>query len=264
MSLYSRLAEKLQFIAPDFYKKRFFKKLKNLDESNILERKVEPELLWIRNHLHKSDVYLDVGVNVGAYLYRLEDHLKHENIFGFEPNKKLYYRLKRIFPNMRIFRLALSDENTIAEFKVPVLNGKKIHTRGTLHTALREEGETESDLQQVKVIKLDDWAEIEEFRKLDFIKIDVEGNEFQTIKGAEKTIRKFNPTLMVEIEQRHHEEPIWNFISEIEAWGYQANYLNRETLKPEKLTRAFLEKQNSNHVKNYRQYINNIIFVPTK
>ena len=45
-------------------------------------------------------------------------------------------------------------------------------------------------------------------KKLDFIKIDVEGNEKKVIDGAYNTIEKFKPMLMVEIEQRHHKNDI--------------------------------------------------------
>lgn len=264
MSIYSNIAEKLQYVSPNFYKERFFKKLKGLNRNNILERKVEPELLWIKNYLNRNDVYMDIGANVGAYLFQLENKLKPENIYAFEPNKRLCQRLKRIFPDVHSFSLALSDVNTFAEFKVPVMNGKRIHTRGTLQTNLKEEGESTSEIMKVKVIKLDDWAEIEHFNRLNFIKIDVEGNELQTLRGAEETIKKFKPTLMVEIEQRHHETPIWNIISEIEHWGFTAHFFNRNSLTLEKLTKDLIEAQNSENVKKYGEYINNIIFVPVK
>ncbi len=262
MRLYSRVAEKLQFIAPEFYKKRFFKNLQNLSTENILEKKVEPELLWISQQLHKSDVFFDIGANVGTYLYMIESIVKHENIFAFEPNRKLYFRLKRIFPNMRIFRLALSDKNVVAELKVPVIAGEMVNSIGNLQTDFREDKEETSIKDRVKVIKLDDWAEIEHFKKINFIKIDVEGNEIATVKGAEKTIRRFKPTMIVEIEQRHHKEPVWNFISEVQRWGYTANFLNKKNLKPEPLSQDFFEKQNRENVKNYDSYINNIIFIP--
>lgn len=264
MSVYSNIAENLQYVSPKFYKDRFFKNLKNLNEQNILERKIEPELLWVRNYLKKNDVFMDVGTNMGAYLYILEDRLQHHNIFGFEPNKKLCMRLKRIFPDMRIVTLALSDANTYSEFKIPVINGKKILTRGTLHTEIKEMGENSSERHTVKVLRLDDWAEIEHFTRLNFIKIDVEGNELQTLRGARETIQKFKPTLMVEIEQRHHQEPIWNIISEVAGWGFKAHYLSRKSFEPVPLTKNLLEEQNSDNVKKYKQYINNIIFVPVK
>jgi len=69
---------------------------------------------------------------------------------------------------------------------------------------------------------------------------------------------------MVEIEQRHHEEPVWNIISEVENWGFEAHYLERNSLNLEKLTKNLIEAQNSENVKQYAEYINNIIFVPAK
>jgi len=261
MSLYQRIAEKLQYISPSFYKKRFFKSLNHLNKENFSARNVEPELVWIREFLPKNAVILDIGANVGTFLYQLENRLDHEHIYAFEPNKKLYRRLKRLFPTMRILPLALSDENTTAEFKVPVINGKTVASRGTLNVDYREKGEEKSYTEKVKVIKLDDWAAIEHFHRLDFIKIDVEGNEMKTLLGAKEIIRQFSPTLMVEMEQRHHDTPIWKDIAEVESWDYDAHYLNRHTFELEKLTEDVLLK-NIGDEKNKTEYINNIIFIP--
>ncbi|AZA79588.1 FkbM family methyltransferase [Chryseobacterium sp. G0186] len=261
MSLYQKIAEKLQYISPKFYKKRYFKNLNNLNKNNFSERNVEPELVWIKEYLPKNAVILDIGANVGTFLYQLESKLDHEHIYAFEPNKKLYRRLKRLFPTMRVLPLALSDENMVAEFKVPIINGKTIASRGTLNTSYKEKGEEKSYTEKVKVIKLDEWAAIEHFNKLDFIKIDVEGNEIKTLLGAKETIKQFLPTLMVEMEQRHHQTPIWNEISEVKSWGYEAKYLNRNSFTLETLTEDIL-LQNTNDEKNKTQYINNIIFIP--
>ena len=270
MSIYSKLAENLQYISPSFYKSRFFKKLKGLDVHNLLERKVEPEFLWVKNVLQKDAVFMDVGANVGAYLFTLEDHLKAENIFAFEPNPQLFKRLGRLFPEVNLSSVALSDISTVAEFKIPVINGEKVHTRGTLQTSIKEKDEEKTILQKVEVKPLDhlvfDSAETDKLKlqKLDFIKIDVEGNEMQTLRGAKKTILKYKPILMVEMEQRHHQEHLWNLISEIADWGYSVKYLDRQSLQPKILTEVFLNQQNPDNVKNYKDYINNIIFLPTK
>ncbi|SEQ98503.1 FkbM family methyltransferase [Epilithonimonas lactis] len=277
MSVYSKLAENLQYISPTFYKSRFFKKLKGLDAHNLLARKVEPEFLWIKNILSKDAVFMDVGANVGAYLFTLENHLKPENIYAFEPNPQLFKRLGRLFPKVNLSSVALSDISTIAEFKIPVINGEKIHTRGTLQTSIKEKNEENTILQKVEVKPLDDLVFDEvyiersrnaqtdklNFQQLDFVKIDVEGNEMQTLRGAKKTIEKFKPILMVEMEQRHHDDNLWTLISEIAEWGFSVNYLDRESLKLKTLTEEFLNQQNPDNVKNYKDYINNIIFLPS-
>ncbi|WP_419868448.1 FkbM family methyltransferase [Chryseobacterium sp. CT-SW4] len=261
MSLYQRIAEQLQYISPDFYKKRYFKSLNNLSKDNFSKRNVEPELVWIKEYLSPDAVIFDIGANVGTFLYQFEDKLNPKNIYGFEPNKKLFTRLKRLFPSMRIFSSALSDEKTTAEFKVPIINGKKVASRGTLNTSYKEKGEEKSYTEKVEVISLDEWIMEENLKRLDFIKIDVEGNEMKTLRGAQKTIRKFYPTLMVEMEQRHHEKPIWTEIAEVESWGYKSHYLNRSLFKLEKLTEEII-LANADDEKNKTAYINNIIFIP--
>lgn len=264
MSIYHKIAEKLQFVSPNFYKERFFKKLKNLSKENVIDRNIEPELVWIRDYLENDAVILEIGANVGAYLFVLQDQLFHENIFAFEPNKKLYFRLKRLFPKMNIFPYAVSDDNTMAEFKVPIINGKEITSRGTLQTDFLEENEEKMVVQKVKVIKLDDWATLDQFLRLDFIKIDVEGNEMQTLRGAKAIIKKFLPTLMVEMEQRHHQEPLWKLILEIESWGYSAHYLDRNFFELKPLLESTIVSITTNNLKDKKNYINNIIFIPKK
>lgn len=264
MSLYKTISENFYFVSPWIYKSRFFKKLTDLNRDNVLERKVEPELVWIKEFLPKNAVFIDIGANMGSFLYQLEFHLFPENMYAFEPNRELYKRLKRIFPKMNFYDLALSNEKTTAEFKIPVMDGEAVHTRGTLQTELKEEGEQKTIIQKVQVDTLDNWAEKVYLQRLDFIKIDVEGNEHLTLKGAKNTIQKHQPTLMVEIEQRHHVEPVWNIIEEVKSWGYEARYLNRNSFELEILTPDFMEQQNADFVKDYQNYINNIIFIPKK
>ncbi|MCY0969938.1 FkbM family methyltransferase [Chryseobacterium wangxinyae] len=261
MSLYQQLAENLQYISPTFYKERYFKNLKYLTKDNFSQRNVEPELVWIKEYLNDDAVIFDIGANVGTFLYQFESKLKHQNIYAFEPNKKLNTRLKRLFPSMNISSVALSDENTTAEFKVPVIKGKMVASRGTLNTSYKEKGEERSYTETVEVVKLDDWTKSKNLQKIDFIKIDVEGNEMKTLFGGKETIQHYKPTFMVEMEQRHHDKPIWNKISEVESWGFEANYLNRISFALERLTHEILLKNISDE-KNKTDYINNIIFIP--
>ncbi|KQR93486.1 methyltransferase FkbM [Chryseobacterium sp. Leaf180] len=261
MSLYQQLAENLQYISPGFYKQRYFKSLNQLTKDNFSQRNVEPELVWIKDFLKKDSVFLDIGANVGTFLYHLEGKLRPQNTYAFEPNSILHKRLRRLFQKINIFPYALSDANTEAQFKVPVINGKKMASRGTLVTEFRENGEEKSLTEKVQVMKLDDWAIQENLSKIDFIKIDVEGNEMKTLQGGKHVIQKFLPVLMVEMEQRHHKKPIWQKISEVESWGFDAHFLNRKTFTLEKLSEEIL-LQNISDEKNKTEYINNIIFLP--
>ena len=81
MKFYQLLTEASQYIIPQLYKQRFFKKQNQLSRENIISRKVEPELLWLSEFLPKDAVFIDVGANVGHFIYQLEYHLFPQNIF---------------------------------------------------------------------------------------------------------------------------------------------------------------------------------------
>ncbi|MBC7556814.1 MAG: FkbM family methyltransferase, partial [Chryseobacterium sp.] len=149
MSLYARLAEQLQFISPTFYKSRYFKKIDGLDSGNLNSRNVEPEMLWLKNYLKKDAVFFDIGCNVGSYLRLVEMILNPKNSYAFEPNRRLFKRLKRLFPKVNLFSIALSDENTEAEFKIPVIKGQEKNSRGTLRTDFSENNEDRFIIEKV-------------------------------------------------------------------------------------------------------------------
>ncbi|MFN3272774.1 MAG: hypothetical protein ACK40Y_09550 [Cloacibacterium caeni] len=69
MKFYQLLTEASQYIIPQLYKQRFFKKQNQLSRENIISRKVEPELLWLTEFLPKDAVFIDVGANVGHFIY---------------------------------------------------------------------------------------------------------------------------------------------------------------------------------------------------
>lgn len=256
------LFHQFQFFFPKYYKRKFFRDLENLTSKNILNKKIEPEFLFFSKKLSPDDVFLDIGANNGAYIYLAEKVLNPNNIFAFEPNDDLYQRLLRLFSCVKIQKIALSDKNQMLEFKIPVIGGREVHTRGTLQVDYKEIGENQSIIKKVKAQTLDSWVEENPLHRLDFIKIDVEGNEQKTLRGAKNTILKYRPWLMVEIEKRHHRFPIWQIVEEVCQWGYEPYFFSRETFEIELLTAHFLESQNEKNIKNYKDYINNIIFKP--
>lgn len=262
MSLYVKLAEQLQFISPAFYKNRYFKKIDDLSLENLTLRNVEPEMLWLKNYLKKDLVFFDIGCNVGSYLRLVEPILNNENIYAFEPNKRLFRRLKRLFPKVNLFDIALSDENKIAEFKIPIIKGLEKNSRGTLRTDYSEKNEECFISEKVLVQTFDSWILDKNILKIDLIKIDVEGNEMNTLRGAKESIHKFKPVLLVEMEQRHHNENLKNLVEEIESWGFKTHYLNRKNFELEVITDEIFTNQNSAIIEDKISYINNFIFHP--
>ena len=146
----------------------------------------------------KSDtVFLDIGANIGFFTLKLGRRLgPRGKVYAFEPHPQLYELLRRnVFINgleelVTCFKLALSDNNTIARLQYPIGHLGGGHLRpGDIpgHTALDAE-----------VRRLDDLLGAD-FR-CDLVKIDVEGHEIGVLDGM-KNIVTNSPQIKILFEK---------------------------------------------------------------
>ena len=140
------------------------------------------ELLVYEDILNKDDIFLDVGMNIGAISFQLKKRNPSLKIFGFEPVKEFYdlaVRNLSQFDDVNCFNIGLgSEEHTIGLPQFPIT---KVSNFGS--TELRDAG----DEYWVKVQRLDNVPELlGVLPKL--VKIDVEGQEDLVIDGMEKLI----------------------------------------------------------------------------
>ena len=253
----------LAVAAPSLYKKLQLGKYDKLSWSNLLESDAEAEILLLQFLLNEQSVFLDVGSNVGAYLYMAEKYASPRNIHGFEPIPALYRRLCRIFPEHRLYALALSNRNAISKFKIPVIKGSSLLPRGTLNTEYKEADENRSTIFTVNTARIDDFVKKEGIQRLDLIKIDVEGHEVDTIEGGEESLKKYRPVLIVEIEQRHHTKNLDEIIAYIAQMGYSCFYVDPLSLTLKSTPSNASSLQKIEHHKVSRLYVNNFIFMPS-
>jgi hypothetical protein len=69
-------------------------------------------------------------------------------------------------------------------------------------------------------------------RELSFIKCDVEGNELAVMRGADRLLREYSPTLLVEIEQRHHRNDIREVFAFMTELGYTGHFIQERVVRP--------------------------------
>jgi hypothetical protein len=87
---------------------------------------------------------------------------------------------------------------------------------------------------EVEVTTLDAFCEKERLIRVDLVKIDVEGSELALLKGAEQTIRRFRPVLMIEVNPSTLQRVGYESRDLIEAigrYGYHMHYAGRLGLK---------------------------------
>ncbi len=255
------ISELILSINPKLFKNIKFKKQNNKNLNELVKTEIEPELFLIEKFIDKQSIVFDIGSNIGAYLYAFEKITKPSNIFGFEPNQKLFFKLKKMFQNVTLTNIAISDVSENAELKIPIINNIVYEARGTLNLDFKEIDENDFTLVNVKKERLDNYVIENKIPKVDFIKIDVEGHEFQILKGAIDTLRKFKPTLLIEIEQRHHQFPISqidDFLFELDYLKYFFSKKENKILPGKEFTVALY--QDIEKIKTIN-YVNNFIFI---
>lgn len=255
----SRLARyNLSILAPGLMRRHDFSLIDDIINNRPVDRIPEPEMKIVNHLIRENSTVIDIGANLGIYLYIFKASGKHDRIIGFEPIPILHKRLQKYFPDMEIYNYAVSDSDQETTFKIPFINGKVFDSRGTLHN-FKEIGENKSKLIKVNTITIDSFAVKYDVKNVGFIKIDIEGHELSAIRGAKNIIQRDKPLLMIEIEQRHHEFPIQSIFNEILNLGYFGYFfdIRQNNLRP--LIEFDLKvHQDIKNMSGY--YINNFIF----
>ena len=250
----------LLLITPGFIKRRVFEHYQTLNWKTLSISEFDAELLLLEFFLNKNSVFFDIGTNKGEYAYYAEKLMNPKNIYLFEPEKKLNKQLNTIFSNCQVNNLALSDSKGTHQFKIPVINGVIDNCLSSLEVDTKEDNETEAIIYEVKTDTIDNFTKEKNIIH-DLIKIDVEGHELSVLKGAENFISKHHPTLIIEIEQRHHKTT--NIESVFESFnqkGYKCYYYSKKQSQ-------LFSYENKTHLTNTKDYfgkidyINNYIFI---
>lgn len=108
----------------------------------------------------------------------------YEKIIAFEPNEVQYQVCRDALqkcPNVELVQAGLSDKNGTAKFELDVPGLSYISENGTA---------------EIKVVSLDNYMED---RKVTFIVLDIEGEEFKALKGAEQIVRTQKPKLAISV-----------------------------------------------------------------
>ena len=164
----------------------------------------EPETVsWIESSFRPGDVLYDVGANVGAYSLLAYRHAGGDcQVYAFEPSFSTYAGLAQnvilndaagiVIP----LNVALADKTGFAPLSFSSLRaGGAMHSFGT-----RAAGG--QPWQPVLAFRLDDLAVEFALRPPTHLKLDVDGAELPTLRGAEQTLRAASlRTVLVEITE---------------------------------------------------------------
>lgn len=148
-------------------------------------------LEMVLNYVTKFNVAVDGGAHVGSWSRHMAKRFK--NVFAFEPNPETYDCLAQnteTLVNVVPMQAGLGQQEGVMEITKDV---RREGNTGSYFLNPRHTREKQISLE-VNVIPLDRL----QLSGLDLLKLDVEGYEWYALQGAEKTILKYRPTIMIE------------------------------------------------------------------
>lgn len=149
--------------------------------------------------VRKGTVILDIGANVGLYT-PLALHMNRETyVHAFEPMSSARADLQATIEangwssRCTVWPVALGNQTGFVA----------LHLFGTGSTLRPEFNDHESSgVEEVKSVKLDSLVEDGQIGQFQLMKIDVEGWELAVLEGAAASIRRFRPTIFMEVSYR--------------------------------------------------------------
>ena len=176
----------------DFYGNTIF--LDNYDMNQVFVHgesgKDSVEIAFIKNKINERDFVIDVGANIGLYTVMFSNWVgKDGHVWSFEPAQD----------NCKLIKKTI-NVNKMDNVKII----QKAVTNFTGETFLNIDGDCSSyhisekstKTVPIKCVKLDDCND----KKIDFVKIDAEGQELNVLKGMPKLLQQPNIKLMFEFE----------------------------------------------------------------
>ncbi|MCV0430405.1 FkbM family methyltransferase [Nitrosopumilus sp.] len=140
----------------------------------------------------KNNVIIDLGANVGYYTLKLSKKNKDCKIIAIEPDPNTFKILSQNcelnnLKNIALHNVAISEENgTVKLFQ------SKTHS-GT--SSILSKSYSQNESVSIKSITLDNLLG-NLYKKIDWLKIDVEGSELFVLKGASNTLKITNKIII--------------------------------------------------------------------
>lgn len=142
----------------------------------------------VLSYIPIGGMVIDVGAFIGdhtiAYLNKVREN---GMVYAFEPYINAFECLKfnlKNYKNLNAFNYALGNSEDYISMEIVETNdGMNFIKQGN----------------DIRITRLDTISQ--NFTKLDFIKIDCEGYELDVLQGGQRTIQKYKPKMLIEINE---------------------------------------------------------------
>jgi FkbM family methyltransferase len=179
--------------------------------------------LEVFNLLKDDSTVIDIGANIGTVALRAAKTCQRGHVYAFEPDPAHIKSLRanhqlNQFSNITIIPKGLGSKPGQA------LLSKLEQRNAGMNRILPAEQAAQYDSTHINVATLDDEMSSISPTRIDLIKIDVEGYEFHVLMGAQKTIARYRPILVIEVIDANlqvHLLSSTDVIDLLQNWDYE-------------------------------------------
>lgn len=166
-------------------------------------------LMFAESVVAPGDVCFDVGANIGIYSTLLGTWAGPSGaVHAFEPVRHIRAKLRRNLAinrlrNVTVQGIGLGEEETTLVMNQIVEGEVRAGTSTfTDNENVASLGASKFDRVEVPVKTLDGYVDENGIDRIDFLKVDIEGFELPFLKGAQKTLLRLRPVVLMEHSQK--------------------------------------------------------------
>jgi FkbM family methyltransferase len=155
-------------------------------------------------NLPKDATIIDIGANFGVMSLQFAKASPEGKVYSFEPTHYALGKLKRnlelnpeLAKHIEVINSFLSAKSS-ANAEIKAYSSWKVNDEKSDDMHPEHKGAAKST-EGVGSMTLDDFCKSKQLARLDFIKIDTDGHEYEILQGAKETIAKYTPQLIFEI-----------------------------------------------------------------
>jgi len=171
---------------------QFLKYYQKIDDAiSYLLSSVSNEKKLLIDALGKKEItYVDIGTNVGNYLDFVKKNFKIKQVYCFEPIESLAKELEKKILGIkksRVYNCALSNKISKKKFYLYDIPSQ---------SSFYKQNDTYASVQKIKKrinVNVNKFDKIfSKNLKIDFCKIDAQGEDYNILRGMEKNLKKRN------------------------------------------------------------------------
>ncbi len=163
-----------------------------------------------KQNLSPNSFIIDCGANIGMSVIYMKDNFPDAEIIAFEPDEFNFNLLtKNIssfgYSNVKAYKQAVWKENTTLHFSNDGSMGSKIVS------------DLYSETKQIEAVRLYDFLD----RNVDFLKIDIEGAEYEVLKDIASKLYLVNNLFLEYHGKFEQHSELTEIVNIINAAGFQ-------------------------------------------